>query len=426
MPALSRAEEPLSFDDCIIEAVNKNPELRAAELTLKGSRLLKRSAEGGYYPNLSIQASGGRGSGGSNGLDGSDSIAKPLDDLSSETFNTDGETNSYSSQSINLSQVVFDGFAVEAQVDNAMAQINRSSALLRSAKAKLSYDLKSAFSSMIYGQDFVRLSREIIGRRKENFDIVDLRFESGHENKGSVLLSRAYLSEAKYDSLQAADSLKLAKESLAKVIGRKDSDALSVKGSVPSSSPPLSPDFESLSLDAPDYEKSLSDIDSAKASLKSAKSKRLPTIDLRSDFGYLQTDFENNKDRWNIGLTAAMPIFSGGEYYYAVQSSHAQKLSAESAARSIQKSAILRLKETYSAFIEALEREKVDRDYAAAESVRAEIARAKYNNGLLSFEDWDLIENNLINRKKTLLSSVRARVIAEAAFEETQGKGVIP
>jgi hypothetical protein len=58
--------------------------------------------------------------------------------------------------------------------------------------------------------------------------------------------------------------------------------------------------------------------------------------------------------------------------------------------------------------------------------LRAEIARSKYNNGLLSFEDWDLIENDLINRQKALLVSVRERVTAEAGWEQARGEGAIP
>ena len=53
-------------------------------------------------------------------------------------------------------------------------------------------------------------------------------------------------------------------------------------------------------------------------------------------------------------------------------------------------------------------------------------SRNKYNNGLQSFEDWDGIENDLITRQKTSLLSSRQRIVAEANWEQAQGKGVIP
>jgi outer membrane protein TolC len=57
---------------------------------------------------------------------------------------------------------------------------------------------------------------------------------------------------------------------------------------------------------------------------------------------------------------------------------------------------------------------------------RADIARTKYNNGLMTFENWDIIENDLIQRQKSFLQGQRDRVVAEAAWEQAQGKGVIP
>jgi hypothetical protein len=49
-----------------------------------------------------------------------------------------------------------------------------------------------------------------------------------------------------------------------------------------------------------------------------------------------------------------------------------------------------------------------------------------YNNGLITFTDWDIIENDLILRQKSLLQTERDRVVAEAAWEQVQGLGVIP
>ncbi|MGZ3696004.1 MAG: TolC family protein, partial [Bdellovibrionota bacterium] len=67
----------------------------------------------------------------------------------------------------------------------------------------------------------------------------------------------------------------------------------------------------------------------------------------------------------------------------------------------------------------------VDQGFRDAATVRAEIARTKYNNGLQTFEDWDTIENDLITRQKAYLQSKRARVTAEAAWEQAQGIGVL-
>ena len=47
-------------------------------------------------------------------------------------------------------------------------------------------------------------------------------------------------------------------------------------------------------------------------------------------------------------------------------------------------------------------------------------------SGLISFQDWDTIENDLISNQKTILVNLRDAIAAEAAWEQAQGKGYIP
>ena len=63
----------------------------------------------------------------------------------------------------------------------------------------------------------------------------------------------------------------------------------------------------------------------------------------------------------------------------------------------------------------------MQRHYVAAADIRAEISRQQYDDGLLSFENWDLIENDLINKRKGLLDSQRAALLAETAWWRATG-----
>ena len=69
--------------------------------------------------------------------------------------------------------------------------------------------------------------------------------------------------------------------------------------------------------------------------------------------------------------------------------------------------------------------EKVDQTFVEAARVRAEIGRSKYNTGLLSFEEWEIIESDLVTREKAALASQNNRVSAEATWEQSQGRGLI-
>ena len=157
-----------------------------------------------------------------------------------------------------------------------------------------------------------------------------------------------------------------------------------------------------------------------------ARSGFYPSVNLTGSVGREGQEWYPDQDRRTVGLNLTIPLFSGGKDYYTTRSA-ASSLAAASANRdNVEHQLLVRLRQAYASYVESAEKLKVDQAFLDAADVRARIARSKYNNGLMSFEDWDRIENDLILRQKSLLQSQRERVTAEAAWEQAQGKGVIP
>jgi outer membrane protein TolC len=165
--------------------------------------------------------------------------------------------------------------------------------------------------------------------------------------------------------------------------------------------------------------------DSAKASVTVAASNFYPSLNLTGTVGKFGPEFYPDQDRWSLGVTLSLPIFTGGRDYYGYKSAVSSRAAATYNIPKVRKDTLDKLKQAFVAFVEAVEKLKVDTSFKYAAQVRAEIARKKYNNGLLTFEDWDIIENDLITREKTYLQSRRDRGLSEASWEQAQGKGVI-
>ena len=53
---------------------------------------------------------------------------------------------------------------------------------------------------------------------------------------------------------------------------------------------------------------------------------------------------------------------------------------------------------------------------------RARIAEAEYSIGLLIYDNWIIIENNLVTAKRTFLSTERDALIAEANWVQAKGE----
>jgi len=400
--------EILTWDSCVKEVATGNGELSAARFSEEAAKDRSKATYGSFLPQVFLNGGVSR--------DRSGSAATP----SSLT----SETTSYSG-SLEIRQNLFSGFLDSGSVREARAEHSSASADLRLRKAKVSYDLKSAFVGLKYSQDAVELADQILKRREENTKLVELRFEGGRENKGSVMLAKAAFAQSQYEALQAQQNLDIAAQELARVLGREQVQGLSVSGAVPLKEPPLAVPFEKLAVDNPEYQKASSNLAASEAQRLKTRSAFFPSVDAVANFGRLDERWFPQNERFSVGLNVSFPLFNGGRNFYetsaASKSLRAAFVSQTETARSL----LVSLKQAHSRFSLSVQKLKVDSDFKNAAQVRAEIARKRYNNGLLSFEDWDAIENDLIQREKTLLQSERDRVIAEANWEQVQGKGAI-
>ncbi|MEK7223384.1 MAG: TolC family protein [Pseudomonadota bacterium] len=405
LSALAAPAMVLTWETCVQEAAANNPEFRAARANLAAAGFSAEGAYSGYLPQLSAGAG--------------------YTDTSGSTASTTTSDTTYST-SVSLSQNLFAGFQDRAKVAQGAANREVAAAGLAAAKAKLSQDLKSAFVGLRYAQDNVILTENIAHRREENLRLVELRFESGNENKGSYLLTKASLAQARYENLQAQQDLTSTQAQLDRVLGRGETGGLEVRGDIPLSEPGKAPDFRQLAREVPDYQQAAGQQKSAAAGVTLARSGLYPSLNLSGSVGRTGDNWNPDGTHRSVGLNLNVPLYSGGKDYYATKSAVSNLEAAASNTDSAEHQLVVRLKQTHAGYIESVEKLKVDQAFLDAAMTRADIARTKYNNGLMTFENWDIIENDLIQRQKSFLQSRRDRVVAEAAWEQAQGKGVIP
>lgn len=395
------APTTLTWEASVEEAVAANPELRAARANMAAAGHTASAAHSGNLPQLSAGAGYSDSSG------------------SAATTGTNYST------SLSLSQNLFSGFLDSARIEQGAANLTQAEASLATAKARLSQELKSAFAGLQFAQDNVTLTEKIVQRLEENLRLVELRFEGGRENKGSFLLTRATLAQARYENLQAQQALASAQAQFARMLGRAEPEGLQVIGGVPVTAPGAAPDFRKLAQQSPDLLQARAQERSAVAGVTLARAGFYPSVDLTGSVAREGQDWAPDKDRRTVGLNLTIPLFSGGKDYYTTKSAAATLEAVSSNKDNVERQLLVRIKQAHANYVESVEKLKVDQAFLEAAVTRAEIARSRYNNGLMSFEDWDRIESDLIQRQKTFLQSQRDRVTAEAAWEQSQGKGVI-
>lgn len=393
--------EELSWKE-IVELAQKNSlELQSSILTYESTKALEISARSGFFPKLSASATNSQSGG--------------------EALNF---SNAYSTQ-LNISQNIFAGFSDLNQFRQSKSNSEQSLANLNLIKAKLSSQLKQALATYFYSLESKKLASDIVKRRDDNLKNVDLRFQSGRENKGSVLLSKSYLDEAKYDLQKANHDAEVSGEDLKRLLGLSSEEVIALTDAIPNLSIGKEiPNFQKLSQQTPDVIALSAQEQSADYEVEMAKSSFVPSLDVSGNYGYTDSKFFPQKDRWTVGLTLSVPLFDGGRDYSSLKSA-SYRYQAYGRQRSdlLQKNVIV-LKSAYFEFLASIEKEKLDESFKEAVLIRAQIARSKYNNGLTTFDEWDRVESDLISRQRASLNSRRDRILKEALWEQAQGIGV--
>jgi outer membrane protein len=405
LPAqVSTTSRKLTWDECVRLAQQNNLELHVALSNLTAAEYNTIIAQSNFYPHISASASG------------------------SQTSLNDNVTNSYSAQ-LGFTQNIFAGFTdfyktKQSDIDLKIAQTN-----LQIAQAQLSSDLKQAFETLLYVQSTLVLTQDIVRSRQDNLQNVQLRFNGGRENKGAVLLSQAYSSQARFEELQVRNQFASAQENLGRILGIAQYAEIQVQDNRVAQASVIKvteSQFADLAMKAPDYQIIQLQEKSADMSWNSARAGFYPSLDLSGSYGKIDSVFfPELNDRWNVGLTLSIPLFDGGRDYAAIKSAAAMYRVANQNAASSFLQTKNRIRNAYDAYVQAVEKAKVDTIFKNAAEVRADIARSKYNNGLMTFDDWDIVESDLISRQKASLNSNRDVVFREADWEKIQGIGVI-
>ena len=270
----------LDWRDCLEETVRRQPSLIAARYEVDRAISEVTRTRSALLPQISGRASYG---------------------YSKSSGNEAGDSWSYS---ISGDQLIFDG--LESWYDTGKQQQNliatRYDYMLASADSRLS--LRKAFIDLLEAQQLLEITREIVDRRRQQLDMVDLRYEAGAEHKGSLLTSRANLSQAVFDLESAQRDILIARRNLSREMGRDKFTPLDARGDL--TSPPVAPvipAFTEIAGTHPSVLKGAAYLEAAGYDLKSARAGFFPSIYGSASIGRRGDSWPPEDENWAAGLS---------------------------------------------------------------------------------------------------------------------------
>jgi outer membrane protein TolC len=396
-----RADDVLTWQECFSATVSNNLDLSIARLKLKEAEAALKSQQSVYYPTVSANASrsisGSRTKGDANWENG-------------EGLST----------SLSAGYTIFNGFGNRARVTQTEAELYAEKANFDQTCSNIQYDLRKAFTDQLYAQELVELMKSIAARRADNARLVELRYEGGREHKDSLMLKQAQLTQALYDVKDAVRSLELTQRRLASLMKLRTFAPFTLKGELRADEPPTNVSLNELAGQTPSYHSAEANIKAAEQGFIISRSVRFPKITASAELkGSGDSDIQT--ENWNAGIAVSLPLFTGGknsqDIIVAGLKREQSRLDAEKTMLDLMDS----LQAMLNAYRSSYDAMSVQKELLQAAEERATVSRARYEQGLSSFQDWDTIETQLISAQRSWLSSRRAADQAEAAWQNTMG-----
>ncbi len=391
--------EEVTWEDCLREALLQHPDLVSARQSVEQARARRGQAASRLLPQV-------RGS------------------MSADRSRRDEEQSSYS-YSLQGSQLIFDGIGSWYDTWAAGEVLIAARFDYSTVSARIRHHLRTAFIELLKAQELEVLTGEIVSRREQQAEMVGLRYDGGREHRGALLTAEANLSQARFDRVQAGRDVRLARQRLSKEMGLSRTPPFRARGELePATALDPAPGIEELLDLNPGVLKLRADLEVARYAVRSAGSDFSPEISGSARVGRSDSSWPPGEESWNLGLSLSLPIFEGGRRIDEMSRVRAGRKQAEERLRSGRNDARYSLERAWKDYLDARDRVEIREFFLEADEERARIADAQYATGVLSFDNWIIIEDNLVRSRKSLLEARAGALAAEAAWLLAVGVGL--
>jgi outer membrane protein TolC len=393
------AEETLAWSDCIREAAKNNPELIASIEGIKQSFADKVIAASALYPQINSNLGA--------------STAKAAATTAKDTY----------TYGVSGSQLIFDGAKTLNNIRAAQEDVAAAKENFRFTSTTVRFELRSAFVNLLRAQEMLRIAGEIYDIRRSSFELITLRYQSGLEHKGALLTAQADLAGAEYGISQANRGLEVAQRELVKEMGRAELTPIKVKGDFRvKDTARIKPDFIVLAKNNPELQQVIAQKNAAGYGLKSVYANFFPTLSGQAGANKSGARWSPDTGQWNLGLAVSLPIFEGGLRFAQVSQAKALLNQLRENERSRKDKVILVLEQAWADLQDTMDNVGVEGQKLTANEMRAKISEAQYSLGVMTFDNWIIIQDNLVRSKRDYLDAQAGMLLAEAYWIQAKGE----
>lgn len=400
-PALAEGtpSAELSWADCVKEALGNSPVLKAKRLAVDQSEYQYRDQLNVYYPKVNLSHSFSHS--------GGDSSA----------------TSSRWGLSLSASESLWN-VGNSASVRSARLGYEQAKASYRDESAALRQTLYSAFVSLVVAQDQVKVDKKVLDIRKQNADLIKLKYDSGRESRGNMMYSEALFQQAKASAQKSERSLASARRALLASMGAAASREVTAKGDLATPAYRLNEAGLAAALEnIPQVVSQRKSVEKYKESLVSAKGDIYPTLSASQSMGWSgPSEFPGSKS-WSLGVSLNLPLLSGGLTHYTnnVKGINASLGAAEETLKNLKLTLESGIRTAYDDFLNACDSVTAGAVVVSANEERYKEAQINYMAGNISFIDLESVEQSMVDAQQNQLQYLKTANVKKISLENLLG-----
>jgi len=390
----------ITWLECVQLTLRNNPDIMSAHEKLNQARAAKGITRSSVLPTINTNASFGHRIAGTN------------------SSNPDSYTYSASAR-----QLLFDGLKSFYDIKRADLQINATEMSYLSKEIDTIYNVRCCFIDLMKAENYISITEEIYKRRKANYNLVKMRYDAGRENKGSLLASEADVLNSKNTMENAKLNLELSKKALYTSMGfyKFDRSFTVAPNFSTNIDTRMQPDFPYIAENNPLLRQMILNTESAEYAQKASISEFFPKIYAGLNASAHGDSPKPNNKNLSASIEASFPIFQGGSKYYSEKKAESEYRQARIEQSGTRNAVLLTLERAWTNLQIKNQNLAVQETYLKAAQERSKIAESQYSIGIISFNEWNIIEESMVNSMNNHLSAKADLLYAEAIWVQATG-----
>lgn len=396
---------------CIEIALKNNPQILASGLTVEESRARISEVKAGYYPTLSLSASGG--------------------DSQSTWENGTGSTGATSmdnwSGGLSARYPIFQGFQTVSAVKSAEANFKANGAQHRTNQQDLVVSVTEAYYRLLQAERLVNVAEQSVQRAQMHLDFSNALFNTGLASRSDILKAKVAQSDVQLAMIKARNAQLAARGQLNLQMGRavqlplKIVDNLETDSSFILDERQFEKHLQIAYQNRPELERIGQKIEAQQANIRFARSDYFPTVSVDGSYTYAGETVSDLNASPYIGLSLSVPLFSGFSRQARVSQENLALRNLKQQQESLRQQIGSEVWNAYLQVKEAVERVVNSRIFYENALENRNIAEGEYREGVGSMLDVTDAQTAFVTAEQTLIEALADYKIAVATLDRAVG-----